>query len=53
MKNSLVIFFIAFFLRIVAAIFFGDKTLDHEFDVLAKNFVNGYGYSYWSLLDNG
>ena len=52
MKNSLVIFFIAFFLRIVAAIFFGDKTLDHEFDVLAKNFVNGYGYSYWSLLDN-
>ena len=33
--------------------FFGDKILDHEFDVLARNFVNGFGYSYWSLLENG
>ena len=53
MKNYSVIFFTAFFLRILAAIFFGDKILDHEFDVLARNFVNGFGYSYWSLLENG
>ncbi|MED5476209.1 MAG: glycosyltransferase family 39 protein [Candidatus Neomarinimicrobiota bacterium] len=53
MKNFSVIFCIAFSLRIFAAIFFGDKILDHEFDVLARNFVNGFGYSYWSLLENG
>ncbi len=53
MKNLSVIFCIAFSLRIFAAIFFGDKILDHEFDVLARNFVNGFGYSYWSLLENG
>tara|TARA_A100001015_G_C14421390_1_gene493053 strand:+ start:68 stop:202 length:135 start_codon:yes stop_codon:yes gene_type:complete len=43
-KNFSVIFCIAFSLRIFAAIFFGDKILDHEFDVLARNFVNGFGY---------
>ena len=53
MKNFSVIFCIAFSLRIFAAIFFGDKILDHEFDVLARNFVNGFGYSYLSLLENG
>ena len=53
MKNFSVIFCIAFSLIIFAAIFFGDKILDHEFDVLARNFVNGFGYSYWSVLENG
>tara|TARA_B100000963_G_scaffold334966_1_gene328659 strand:- start:846 stop:2084 length:1239 start_codon:yes stop_codon:yes gene_type:complete len=53
MSNFYIIFLLSFLLRLLAAIFFGDKTLDHEFDVLAKNFVDGHGYSYWSLLDNG
>ena len=42
MSNFYIIFLLSFLLRLLAAIFFGDKTLDHEFDVLAKNFVDGY-----------
>lgn len=47
------IFFLALFLRIFAAFFFGDKNLDHEFDVLARNIVFHSSYSYWNINELG
>ncbi|SVD23720.1 uncharacterized protein METZ01_LOCUS376574, partial [marine metagenome] len=32
--------------------FFGDKNLDYEFDVLIKNLINGNGYTYWSVTQS-
>tara|TARA_X000001036_G_C20608736_1_gene778124 strand:+ start:132 stop:1382 length:1251 start_codon:yes stop_codon:yes gene_type:complete len=51
--NSFFIFCVAFFLRVIASIFFGDKVLDHEFDVLVRNMINGHGYTYWTVLESG
>ena len=47
------IFGVALFLRIFASILFGDQILDHEFDVLVQNMINGNGYTYWTVLDSG
>ena len=50
LKKSTIIFFTAFLVRILTVLFFGDKNLDHEFDVLVKNFINGNGYTYWTVM---
>jgi 4-amino-4-deoxy-L-arabinose transferase-like glycosyltransferase len=51
-KRPKIIFFTALFLRILFVVFFGDKNLDYEFDVLVKNLINGNGYTYWSVTEN-
>ena len=51
-KRPKIIFFTALFLRILCVVFFGDKNLDYEFDVLVKNLINGNGYTYWSVTEN-
>lgn len=47
------VFLFALFLRIMTALFFGDRVLDHEFDVLTRNIIIHSSYSYWNINELG
>jgi 4-amino-4-deoxy-L-arabinose transferase-like glycosyltransferase len=47
------ILFFAFAVRVAAIFIIGDTKLDHEYATLVPNLMNGKGYSYYSLTQDG
>jgi 4-amino-4-deoxy-L-arabinose transferase-like glycosyltransferase len=52
-KILITIFFIALILRVIAIFFVGDAQLDHEYATLVPNLLNGRGFSYYSMTQDG
>lgn len=52
-KLMIGILFFAFAVRVAAIFVIGDTKLDHEYATLVPNLMNGKGYSYYSLTQDG
>jgi 4-amino-4-deoxy-L-arabinose transferase-like glycosyltransferase len=52
-KLMIGILFFAFAVRVAAIFVIGDSKLDHEYATLVPNLMNGKGYSYYSLTQDG
>lgn len=52
-RSLIAIFFMALTLRLLAIFVVGDAKLDHEYATLVPNLLNGRGFSYYSVTQDG
>jgi len=52
-ENKKYIFIVALLIRIIIVGLYGDTRWEHEYNTLIYNLLNGNGFSYWSVLEDG